>query len=430
MAKFVLATLVAFTIGIGSAPAETITVCAEGCDYTSIQAAVDAAGDGDLIRLAAETFSEGSEIRVEGKVLSIAGQLSPRGEPLTVVMGNGTHRLLRFTGPETEGAVVENISFQLGCDPAGENGGAGILADSAITCRVCEFIDNQAGRNAWTQGHGGGTRGPICHEGCLFLRNRAYYGGGSTEGTYNQCDFVMNEAVASSRAAAAPRGAAIFVSQSVQSCKFTGNTSFSTVASANLYDCVFLDGICYPNGAEIVRCRFEGESRLEFCDWTDCTQTATVIDCFFETTIGRPSFGCVFEGCVFEGEDAMPVLGGRFEDCIVNTGTPGFQFQPEANRCDNYLEPSFRNCLFQEACPADPTRWHDLGGNRFAGEMLSSCPFAYCNTSFGADGLIDASDLGELMSLWGLESYCDVDRDQIIGPAELGELLASWGECR
>lgn len=44
----------------GSMSAETITVCAKGCDHTSINAAITVASDGDVIQLAAETYREGS----------------------------------------------------------------------------------------------------------------------------------------------------------------------------------------------------------------------------------------------------------------------------------------------------------------------------------------------------------------------------------
>lgn len=43
----------------GSATAATHTVCASGCAYTSIQAAVNAAAAGDTLELSPETFTEG-----------------------------------------------------------------------------------------------------------------------------------------------------------------------------------------------------------------------------------------------------------------------------------------------------------------------------------------------------------------------------------
>lgn len=52
-----------------AAQAAILTVCASGCDYSSIQAAVDAASDGDVLRLSPETFTEG-DILID-KTLSI-----------------------------------------------------------------------------------------------------------------------------------------------------------------------------------------------------------------------------------------------------------------------------------------------------------------------------------------------------------------------
>ncbi|MCP4894587.1 MAG: hypothetical protein GY911_12345, partial [Actinomycetales bacterium] len=50
-----LAAAVALACSSVTASAETITVCASGCDYTSINAAIGAANEGDVIQLAAET---------------------------------------------------------------------------------------------------------------------------------------------------------------------------------------------------------------------------------------------------------------------------------------------------------------------------------------------------------------------------------------
>ena len=46
--------------------ADTLTVCASGCQYTSINAAIDAATNGDVIVLSAETYAEGDVIDTDG----------------------------------------------------------------------------------------------------------------------------------------------------------------------------------------------------------------------------------------------------------------------------------------------------------------------------------------------------------------------------
>ncbi len=426
-----LACLVGLVLAASSvARADTITVCANGCDHTSVQNAVDAAEDGTVIQLSAETYYEGAEIVVVGKSITIAGVLSSRGEPLSVIMGNGTHRLLRFADAETEGSIVESISFQLGRTQGDYVGGAGVLAGSAITCRDCEFVDNAASGLQGEHGYGGGTRGPIHHERCLFLGNSAYYGAGSAEGTYLSCEFVNNECVSNSGLAANPTGAAILDSDAVEGCTFSGNIGLGTVVRSNLYDCTFFDGSCVPDGREIIGCRFEGSSSLGFCDVSYCGQTATVIGCYFANGMGSPGFGAVFQGCNFEGESPIFLLGGRFEECEFNNGTHGAQIRGEMRGCFwDGGEPWFRNCRFRETCPGDPLTWRDLGGNEFAGMNAPSCGVDFCLSELSSGGQIDAKGLGLLIAIWGWPSPCDVDHDGVIGPAELGEFLASWGQC-
>jgi pectin methylesterase-like acyl-CoA thioesterase len=56
---------------IPNATAATHTVCANGCDFTIIQAAIDSASDEDIIDLASETYTETITI---DKSISISGE--------------------------------------------------------------------------------------------------------------------------------------------------------------------------------------------------------------------------------------------------------------------------------------------------------------------------------------------------------------------
>ena len=60
MYRTLLAT-VALAFSSVTVSAETITVCASGCDYTSINAAISAASGGDVIHLSAETYFQGEQ---------------------------------------------------------------------------------------------------------------------------------------------------------------------------------------------------------------------------------------------------------------------------------------------------------------------------------------------------------------------------------
>ena len=67
-----LFTAVALAVSSVTASADTITVCASGCDYTSINAVISVASDGDVIQLAAETYFEGEQIDTPGAAFCVA----------------------------------------------------------------------------------------------------------------------------------------------------------------------------------------------------------------------------------------------------------------------------------------------------------------------------------------------------------------------
>ena len=73
-----LAILYSFTIGTRMAGAKitTITVCASGCDHTTLQAAVAAATNGDTINVGAGTYVLASTVNVNVANLTIAGASS------------------------------------------------------------------------------------------------------------------------------------------------------------------------------------------------------------------------------------------------------------------------------------------------------------------------------------------------------------------
>ena len=147
MYRMLLAT-VALAFSSVAASAETITGCASGCDYTSINAAIDAANDGDVIQLAAETYCEGEQIDPLGKAITLRGVLNRAGEPASVLNGAGAHRVLICQSGETGTTVFERLVIQSG---RGENEdlfgtprriGGGLYNDfSSPTLTNCTFTE-------------------------------------------------------------------------------------------------------------------------------------------------------------------------------------------------------------------------------------------------------------------------------------------------
>ncbi len=160
--------------------AETITVCADGCDYTSINAAIAAAADGDIIQLAAETYLEGEEIDTLGKSISILGTTDAEGDPTTVLDGQNAHRILTAVGGTT--LVVQDVRFTNGNAWSGDGGG--LFAESVtvdvVNCRFKE-CQGESGGGISLRFADGSTIIFTTFETCV-ANSTSYSGGGG--GTY------------------------------------------------------------------------------------------------------------------------------------------------------------------------------------------------------------------------------------------------------
>jgi hypothetical protein len=213
--------------------ADPITVCGDGtCDYTSINAAIDAANPGDVILLSAETYTEGRVINTDGKAITIRGVLDKAGEPASVLDGANTHRLLTCPSGETGSTVFENLVIQNGSAAGLEipnyAGGGMYNLSSSPTLRNCKFYSNVA--------HSGGgmhneESEPALTD-CKFLGNNAVEGGGMYNGDNSSpvltgCTFTGNSAINTFPDSHDGRGGAILSEETSSvtavDCVFSGN---------------------------------------------------------------------------------------------------------------------------------------------------------------------------------------------------------------
>jgi pectin methylesterase-like acyl-CoA thioesterase len=72
--------LIAVLLLAGSSQAATLTVCPVGCEYSSMQAAVDAASSGDTVKVYSGEYNGDVHTKVSG--LSIVGVDTGIGEPI------------------------------------------------------------------------------------------------------------------------------------------------------------------------------------------------------------------------------------------------------------------------------------------------------------------------------------------------------------
>jgi hypothetical protein len=245
---------VALAFSSVTASAETITVCASGCDHTSINAAIGAASDGDVIQLAAETYFEGQQIDTLGKAITLRGVLDKTGGPLSVLDGAGSHRVLICESGETTATVFESLVIQNGYGQPEEVygqyeiGGGMFNYASSPTLTNCTFTTNSA--------FGGGgmnnyQSSPTLTN-CTFTSNSADYGGGmyntSSSPILTDCTFTSNSAT-------------------------YGGGMYNYFSSPNLADCTFESNSANVNGGgmrnnsssspTLTDCTFTGNSAVE-----------------------------------------------------------------------------------------------------------------------------------------------------------------------
>lgn len=159
-------------------------------DYSTIQEAIDATSDGDVITLGGQTFSE--YIRFDGKAITIRGE----GQTETTLMrpqiysGAEPASIVTFDAGETRGSILENLTIQGGAWSFFDGGAIRIVEASPII-RACIIASHGATFGGAVSARESGA----LFEGNQFLTNRATIDGGAVYavGTSVFPDFLNNE---------------------------------------------------------------------------------------------------------------------------------------------------------------------------------------------------------------------------------------------
>ncbi|MEC8321285.1 MAG: right-handed parallel beta-helix repeat-containing protein [Planctomycetota bacterium] len=259
----------------------TRTVCASGCQYTSINDAIDAASDGDLVLLAAETYTEGEPIDLDGKLITLRGAVDKSGGPATILDGAGTHTVLVAESGETTATVLENLIVQNGLAsmwsvddvdsnqhgyvnvgglfmyPQALDGDGSFDDGTGLTLRNCTFQANVSAKpsGGTYEGDGGGVfLGDHCQlvlDGCTFRGNRAEKEGGGIR-CLESCVLDLDDCLFESNHAGSDAGA-IFIDDlsiaTIEDCTFRSNTCDTYGGAFYIYEYCTVD---------ITNCSFEG----------------------------------------------------------------------------------------------------------------------------------------------------------------------------
>jgi parallel beta-helix repeat protein len=109
--------VVVFLLGFFAVAADAAVIRVPA-DFATIQGGINAAADGDTVQVAPGTYLE--NIGFLGKAIRVA---SEQGPAVTIIDGNHSGPVVRFTSGETRSSVLEGFTIQNGV--AGEVGGRG-----------------------------------------------------------------------------------------------------------------------------------------------------------------------------------------------------------------------------------------------------------------------------------------------------------------
>lgn len=343
-------------VGLAAGAVLHVNAGGTGGAYPSIQAAINAASNGDEIEVAPGTYGEA--VNFIGKSVHLR---SSGGSSVTMINGNGAYHVVQCTSGEGLGTILEGFTITGGnANGAGGNNceGAGMYnANSSPTVSNCIFQGNSS---KWFGGGMCNASGSPTVSNCTFTGNSAAsHGGGmyNTVGSPNvtHCTFSNNSASANGGAMynynvnssivncafsgnSAKFGGAIYNDQggpSVVGCSFNSNITTSTGQGGGIYNtgrvltvinCIFTSNSAYygggirnysGGGATIVNCTFTGSTAVQggvVYSGSGCS--STIINCILWGNSLPQAYGTT-------SVDFSDVQGGWAGTGNINV-TPGF----------------------------------------------------------------------------------------------------------
>lgn len=352
-----------FLVTAGSSRGSVIVVdCSGGGDYLTLREGIEAAANGDTVRVAPGTYTgpDNRDLDFAGKAIVVTSESGP-GE--TVIDCGSAARAVDFHSTEPMAARLSGFTITKG---SADNGGA-------IRCRSASrpTIDNCVLTANWAANDGGAlfvvsSAGPIL-ENVTFEANESGLRGGAVctvggRAVLNGCSFTGNSA---------PYGGALLLDHDmyvfVDACDFSGNSAleggaiFDYDSSPSITGSTFTDNhaqglgdyrfggavyIVNSSSAVIADCVFEGNDIHGTVGFGGALAVhmarATVTSCLFSSNTATGEVVGVGGGVYCYNEDDVWGPGASFDDCsfVENRGDQG------GGMCCQHTAAPIRHCTF------------------------------------------------------------------------------------
>ena len=369
--------------------------------YPTIQAAIDAAVDGDIIEVSTGTYPGG--IRWVGKSLALKGA----GQGLTIIDGGGTVGCLTLSNVPAS-ASITGLTFRNG---SAENGGGISNDNSNPSISNCTFAESAASI------FGGGmynfSSNPSVTN-CTFTGNSAtYYGGDlfneSSAPTFANCTFsggsanlgggianfrsnatFRNCTISGNYAVAIGGGMANFFSSNaiITNCAFSGNKSDS--AGGGMYNTRGSNPI-------VTNSSFSGNIAVLGGGMINTENgNPTVTNCFFSNNSAALYGGGMLNifnsnptviNSAFLGNSGTTFGGGMYNDSsnptLINDTFTGNTASVAGGLLNTGSNPQVTNCIF----------WGDAGGEIYNFSSTPVITYSDVQGGYAGTGNINANPL-------------------------------------
>ena len=373
----------------------------------SIQAAINASSNGDVINIAAGTYSE-YNLNPGGKAITIQGTRNSDGSLATIIDGQDDGVVFRFISQEDQETILSDLVITGGL--ANYGGGIYCYDNSSPTISDCTISGNTG------YSHGGGI---YCYKfsnptisGCTISGNTGYSQGGGIYCGYDSTPTISNCTIEGNESY--NNGGGIYCWD-----------SFPTISDSEFIDNIADNGgglYCRISNPTITGCTISGHTVYNgggiYCN----DSSPTITDCTISGNAAEDNGGGIY--CTDGNYGSRPTV----TNCTISGNAVG-----EGGVGGIYCHPSIAEFNMPyisdtEICGNESVQingpYTDNGGNTVADE----CPGADCAADLNNSGAVDIEDLLLVIGGWGSSNGdCDDDGDTDI--QDLLVIIGGWGAC-